>query len=336
MFDNLKIYKFIFYGLLISYLTACGGANEGKQETPQESLHKESETEATKPTEDATGENKPAETPTNAKDSTYGVVRHNLEAQKDRKFIRTGELRFQVKNVQKTTQSIEDLTIHYQGFITQSNLRSQLRNVLTTPLSADSLLETKYFVVENELILRIPNQKVDSLLRDLNQLIGYLDYRLVQANDVSLQMLAKDLRAQRHNQSEKRYIKAIDNQSKNQNLNDVTNAEDNLLNRQNEADENKIQKLNLDDQVNYATLKLLIYQRETLHREVIANYKNIESYRPSLATRLWDAVKQSWFIFEELVVLVANLWFVILLGIGVWLAYLKMSVKNTGQNSDKM
>ncbi|MCU0444202.1 MAG: DUF4349 domain-containing protein [Microscillaceae bacterium] len=317
---NINKPRFIFYALLIYFLSACHGGGEFKKESSTDLKQTQAATEETSPEASAKAEEK------SVADTTYGVARHNLDSQKNRQFVRTGEMRFQVKNVQKTTQNIEDLTIRYQGFIIQSNLRSQLKNTITTQLNVDSLLETKYFVVENELILRIPATKTDSLLRDLNSLIGFLDYRLLQASDVSLQVLAKDLRAQRYAQYEKRYTYAIDNKS--QKLGETTAAEDNLLNRQNEADDHKIQNLSLADQVSYATLKIFIYQRESLQSEVIANYQKIEDYRPSLGWRLGEAFKNSWLVVEEIIVFLAHLWFVLLI-LGVGLLVYQRWFKNT-------
>lgn len=305
----LKTYLFCF----ILFLTACNG---GRQEAPeQEQMHKQEKA----PTEESAADKTSPQPPINQADTTYGVSRHNL-GQTGRKFIRTGEMRFEVKNVQKATQSVEDLCIHYQGFITYSNIKSQVKSIQTFVIDADSLMELKTYGIESEIHLRVPNQKLDSLLRNLNSLIHFLDYRVVQAEDAGLKLLANELKNNRLQNYENRIVKAID--QKGQNLNDIQYASDNLLNRQNQADEGKIQNMYLEDQINYSTLKLFLYQKDSIKREVIENQAKFEKYQPSLTKRLAEAFMNGVYFLENLLVILANLW-VILLGslaaVFVWL-----------------
>jgi hypothetical protein len=306
--NNQSWLKKLILGLFLG-LTACNGGGESTMDKMSKAPTEESA--AVKPEADAT---KPLA------DTTYGVSRHNLD-QTGRKFIRTGEMRFEVKNVQKAIQTVEDLCIHYQGFITYSNTKSQIKHTQSYPLSADSLVEVKTYGIESEVHLRVPNQKLDSLLRNLNSLIHFLDYRLVQAEDASLKLMANELKNNRLQNYEKRVINAIDN--KGQNLNDIQYANDNLLNRQNQADENKIQNLFLEDQINYSTLKLFLYQRDNHQKEIIANPFDFEKYQPTLGQRLADGFMKGIKVLEEILVVVAHLWVIILGSILAWLVWIK-------------
>jgi len=46
----------------------------------------------------------------------------NTKTPEDRKFIRTADVRFKVKNVISATEQIEDMATSYGGFITYSDL----------------------------------------------------------------------------------------------------------------------------------------------------------------------------------------------------------------------
>jgi hypothetical protein len=255
----------------------------------------------------------------NIKDSTFYASKMNLDQQKGRKFIRTAEVKGKVKDVLKTTLQLEDITAQFKGFVTSTNLQSPVSYTETVSISADSLLEIKHYVMENHLVIRVPNEKLDSLMRKIGGLIEFLDYRVIKAEDVTLQLLANSMQQQRYNAFENRYTNAID--SKGRRLDETAGAEENLLNRQMQADQNKIQKLNIEDQIAYSTIQLIIYQRENVTREVFANYRDVSAYRPSLWKRIGDAFVNGWWALENIIVLFFEIWwFWIMLVLG-WFGF---------------
>ncbi len=232
--------------------------------------------------------------------------RSNLE-KTGRKFIRTADVKCKVKNVREATNQIEDLTARYGGFITQSNLQTQTSYINTSAISADSTLETKAYTVTNEITLRVPNAQMDSLLRGLNQLVDFLDYRVIRAEDATLTLLASQQQQKRLQDYEKRATQTIDRQGRK--LSETMNAEDDLLEKQRAMDEAQLQQQSLDDRVAYSTVQLQMYQRETFFREIIANPANVDEYRPNLVVRLWESLVDGWYILEEVIVFFARLWF---------------------------
>jgi hypothetical protein len=230
-----------------------------------------------------------------------------------RKFIRTADMKFKVKSVVKATTAIEDVTKQFEGFVTYTNLKSNIDYTTTIAVSADSSLETTYFTVSNSLILRVPNTKLDTTLRSIAVLIDYLDYRIIKADDVKLQLLENQMTQNRVSRHEQRLTKAIDTKGKK--LNETTNAEENLLNKQEQADDSKIANLSLQDRIAFSTINLTIYQRQAIKRDLISNNKNIEEYEPGFGAKFLNALKEGWDAFEALIVFLARLWALILLGI---------------------
>ena len=241
------------------------------------------------------------------------------EKDSTRRFIRTADMKFRVKSVIDATYDIENIAVRNGGFVSFTNLTSRVNNVSTQKISADSILETTYYIVKNSIILRVPNTKLDITLKEISQNIDYLDHRIIKADDVALQLLANDLAQKRAAKSEQRLANAIDNRGRK--LNETVDAEQLLTRQQERADNAKIANLTIEDQINFSTINLLIYQRQTLKREVLPNDKSIKEYEPSLWTKLVDAAKFGWDILAAILVFLVNIWGLFLIAILIFSAY---------------
>src|SRR5688572_25152250 len=110
-----------------------------------------------------------------------------------RKFVKTADMKFRVKSVIRSTYDIEDITHRFGGFVANTRLESKVDNVIPTPVSKDSTLETTYYTVVNTMLLRIPEAKMDSALREISPLVDYMDYRVIDVNDVHIQLIVDAL-----------------------------------------------------------------------------------------------------------------------------------------------
>ena len=243
----------------------------------------------------------------------------------NRKFVRTADVKFKVKNVAKSTYAIEDATTKFGGFVTYTNLQSNIHNEDRTKVSQDSTLVTTKYKVDNNITIRVPNTKMDTVIKTIAKQIHFLDYRIIKADDVSLQMLSNELAQKRSNLSEKRLANAID--SKGKKLNQVVDAEVTLDAKKEQNDASKLQNLSLQDQVNFSTLTLNIYQDESIKQEMVANEKSINAYRPNIGLQIWDSVKTGWFMLENIVSFVVVLWPFALIGFLGFLGYKKFLKK---------
>lgn len=234
-----------------------------------------------------------------------------------RQFIRTAEMRFRVKNVYEATQQIEDIASRFEGFVTYTNLSSEISHVSHVPVSEDSTLETTYYKVQNVMTLRVPSVKLDSTLRAVAAHIDFLNSRVITADDVALQLYANALSQKRNQYNQRRLESAIDRQGKK--LQETSKAEERLIDRQAQADQAMIANLSLRDQINYSTVKLEFYQRETFTRALLGNDKNIEAYEPGFGNKLLDALKEGWKALTSFVLFVTRLWAFLLLIAGGYL-----------------
>jgi hypothetical protein len=264
-----------------------------------------------------------ADSTSNAFISSTAAVENSKDT--THKFIRTADLKFKVKSVIKSTYTIEEIINRQGGFVTYTNLTSNIDNVTNTAVSADSSLETTYYTVSNSITLRVPNTRLDTTLKDISKNIDYLDYRIIKADDIALQILSNNLTQKRSAKNEQRLTDAIDKHGKK--LNETTVAEEVLLSKQEQADNARVSNLSLLDQINFSTINLSIYQRQTIKRELISNDKNIEAYEPGFGSKIFDALKFGWDILAAFLVFLVKLWGLFLFGIIAYFIYRKFGHK---------
>lgn len=237
----------------------------------------------------------------------------------NRKFVRTADLKFKVKNVAKSTYAIENIVSKNGGFVTFTNLKSNINEKSETKISQDSTLETTRFTVDNTITLRVPNTQLDTVLKSMVKEIAFLDSRQIKADDVALQLLSNKMTQKRLASHQKRLEKGID--SKGKKLNDITNAEDKVLERETEGDQTVLNNLSLEDQVNFSTVTLYLYQRESVLQEIVPNEKSINAYRPNIGLQIWDGLKTGWFMFEAIIAFVVQFWAIALLAALAFIGY---------------
>ncbi|OXG09709.1 uncharacterized protein DUF4349 [Flavobacterium araucananum] len=241
------------------------------------------------------------------------------------KFIRTADIKFKVKNVVRSTYAIENATQKFGGFVTYTNLQSSIHDQIKTKISQDSTLETTKYTVENNITIRVPNTQLDTVIKTIAKQIDFLDFRVIKADDVSLKLLSNQLLQKRSAATEKRVKKAIDTKGKK--INDVMEAENTLANQKEANDNRVIDNLSLQDQINFSTITLQLYQNETIKQEIMASEKDGNAYKPNLGLQVLDSFKSGWYIIEAVFVFIINLWPFILIGSGGFFIYKKYAKK---------
>ncbi|MCC9018975.1 DUF4349 domain-containing protein [Flavobacterium lipolyticum] len=237
------------------------------------------------------------------------------------KFIRTADIKFKVKNVVKSTYAIENTTQKFGGFVTYTSLQSTIRDQVKTKISPDSTLETTKYTVQNDITIRVPNTQLDTVIKIIAKQIDFLDFRLIKADDVSLKLLSNQLSQKRNTVTQKRVEKAIDTKGKK--INDVMEAENALANQKEANDNSIIENLSLEDQINFSTITLQLYQNETIKQEIMASEKDSDAYKPNLGIQIIDSLKNGWYILETIFVFLINLWPFLLIGFGGFFLYKK-------------
>lgn len=240
----------------------------------------------------------------------------SIDANKKRKFIRTADVKFKTNDVRKTTYSIEKITTSFGGFIIHNDLQSNIIKKVRKQISADSLVEITTFTVENNISLRVPNRFVDTLLRSLNQHIAYLDHRTLNADDVNLTILSNSMKIKRLNGFDD--INKTQNKKRKGDIIETSIAEGNRLDHQMQADDYKINNLDLEDKVNFSTITINLYQAEQISKTILPNPEKIKAYEPNIIFKIWDSIKIGWFVIETILVFLFKFWSIILLGLFIY------------------
>ncbi len=267
--------------------------------------------------------------PKNIISSDAAVEKNN---QPDRKFIRTADIKFKVKDVINTTTNIENICSNQAGFVIYTNLVSNVDEHTESSISSDSLLETTFYTVTNNMTLRVPNTKLDTTLKEIAKNIEYLDSRIIKADDVSIQILANNLTERRMTNNYSRLINDIEKNRKK--LAETGITEETAVNKQEQADNAKLNNLSLDDKIKFSTINLSIYQRQAVKRDVIYNEKNIDKFAIGFWKKLFESIKEGWNMLLAIIVYLSKWWGLFLAGVAIFLGikwYRKISAKQRPQ-----
>lgn len=237
-----------------------------------------------------------------------------------KKFVRTAEMRFRVKDTEYATLRIEDIALRNGGFVISSNLNTDVELRQTTPISRDSALETTRFTVRTQLVIRVPYRQLDTTLRSIGRLSDFLDLRHVSAEDVGLKMLEQELARLR----ESIYRTDLSNSEESKYSPKADRARDSRA----ATDQARIETLKLEDAIRFSTIRLDIYQLQQIRQTIVANTAVHIPQRP-FAARLGDALRSGSQVFTVLLLGIVHLWGVILLAVAGYFGWKIWRRRNT-------
>jgi hypothetical protein len=252
------------------------------------------------------------------------IEQPKLKADSNRAFVRTADLSFKVKDVKNATFDIERIVSEHNGYVTSSILESDVNYKNSLRVSKDSMLNIINYTVHNNIIMRIPNTELDKTLTEIAGLIDYLDYRKIKADDVTKEFQAAKLSENRFANHKKRLEKAIDGKGKK--LDQMVEAENELLVKQEWADNSKLNTMELAHDVSYSTVSINIYQKETTKKEAYAYTLPSEPYTPNFGSKFLTSVSDGASVFGEIILFFVKLWPIALLVTGI-IALIKLVLR---------
>ena len=114
----------------------------------------------------------------------------------------------------------------------------------------------------------------------------------------------------------------------------MTEAENDLLQKQAQADDAKLANLQILDEIKYSTVTLSLYQNQSIKYEVIAKEKEIKPYAIPFGTRFIDALKFGWNIIVEFFLLLINFWSIILIVVLAFWGVKEFRKRNSRRKSE--
>jgi len=227
------------------------------------------------------------------------------------KIIKTADMRFRVKDVQKTKEQLSQTIKAQGGAIAEFSIESAIQETDKVRLSTDSLKEITSYRTEGYLVAKVPSEKLDEFTNTIAKIAVFVNSSSMKMDDQSIIYLANKMKAQNRVVASNQIAQIPS--KKTDNIETSLALKDDYVDR-------KIDNMSIDARVKYSTITLNFYQDNTVKTMVVAN-DNLSDYRPAFANRLWLNIVNGWTIFMELILALSNLWMLFLLVIAGYLAF---------------
>ena len=225
---------------------------------------------------------------------------------KERKFVRTADAQFRVKDVYQSAIAIENIVANQGGFVVTNQIKADTDNVNRYRIGNAKLLELAEYTVRGNLSVRVPSDKTQDFLRALIAQIDFLDQRNFEARDVQFDLLRKQLEFLRSQEAQKQ-------------LGDLNTAPGGISDKaaiisgQNDAkasrDEAAVVQKEVEDRVAFSTIHLSLYQLSKVRKTEIDDVDAIaKASRPGFFSRLFSAVSVGWYGLLDIVIGLFAIW----------------------------
>lgn len=225
---------------------------------------------------------------------------------KDKQFIKTADVDMEVKDVYDATIKIESAVQELRGFVTNSNLTSNILEQNTYNTSDTEAIMVKKYKTENSMEVRVPTVNLGALLQKINDQKLFLNARIINAEDVTASIKYAELEQQR-----------IKNNAGN--INNLKNGKDKVnLSNDNDSEKN-IQALNnleRTDQIKYSTVKINLEEPAVKIAQIpIINSKNVDNqFKINFFYDLKNSFVEGFHFIQLFVIGLMKIWPFILIG----------------------
>ena len=237
-----------------------------------------------------------------------------------KKFIKTAQVNMEVKDVYQTTIGIEKHLKEMGGFVTKSELHSNIISEENFPINDNEAKLVREFGQVNDMEVRIPTIKLGEFLEFINKSNLFLHSRNINAEDVSANIMMANLEEKRMKETENNIQKIKNNAEK-------VNLADNNLSEQNNQ---KLATYNLSDNLKYSTVSLYLKEPSTrISTIAITNTKNFDNqYRYNFFYDVKNAIIKGFYLTQEIIVGLFTIWPLILI-IGISFYFWKRRKTNS-------
>lgn len=242
-----------------------------------------------------------------------------VQADPQRRFIRTAAAEFQVKDVYRTALAIEDEAAKQGGFTVDNDIQAQVQRVQSRAIGNGKRLELSEYRLQGELTVRVPSERTQGFLRAIAAQMEFLDRRTFSARDAQFELLRQQLAQQRAQDQQQELGDAVQAGGK---LGDKGDAIQARGEARSQRDEAVIAQKEFEDRIAFSTITLSLRQdvqvRTAERVDVDAVFRD---NGPSFFSRLGDALAVGWRAGQQVVVALAALWPVWLLAVAAVLGW---------------
>ncbi|PRB00794.1 hypothetical protein CQ046_17425 [Chryseobacterium sp. MYb7] len=224
---------------------------------------------------------------------------------KDKQFIKTADVNMEVKDVYNATIAIEKSVQDLGGFVTNSNLQSNVVSENTYNTSNEKAMLVKKYQTENRMQVRIPTEKLGELLTAINTNKLFLNSRSINAEDVTANIKYSELEGKRNQKTSENISKLKTNKDK-VTLDDKNMSEGNLQ---------KLSSMNMTDDLKYSTIDIYIKEPQLRIAEIaVTNTTSIDNkYKYNFIYDAKDGFVYGFYLIQRSIVALINVWPLVLI-----------------------
>ena len=228
---------------------------------------------------------------------------------KDKQFIKTADVNMEVKDVYDATISIEKSVQELGGFVTHSDLKSNVVSEETYNTSDEQAMLIKKYQSENAMQVRVPTEKLGELLTLINNKKLFLNARSINAEDVTANIKYSALEAQRNKKTTDNIAQMKVNKDK------VTMSDENMK----EGNSQQLESMNMTDMLKYSTVDIYIKEPKIRVAEIaVTNTQSIDDkYKFDFLYSAKSAFVEGYYLIQKIVVGLITVWPIVLIGIAV-------------------
>ena len=239
-----------------------------------------------------------------AKNPEQLVSTQQSALEQNRQLIKSAELKFEVNDVLKTTSTLEQQLLQYNGYIENKQIDYQVSDRSQHDRIAGTVDVYEKITPTVQLTVRIPNDQVTTFLNHLLPLMLNFNTQSYEAKRYELKLLEEKLNTA--------------NQS-----NSASNAVNNQL--------QQLTDLEVKDRLAYSTIRLEFFQQPKVRKSHDLNIHRIASLDSDpLLTRIAEAFKIGLSYFKETLIWLIQFWAFYIVIIAIWL--IRKAYKTRKQN----
>jgi hypothetical protein len=235
----------------------------------------------------------------------------------ERKIKRTADFHCKVQNVFSSVTTLEQLVKANGGIVQESNIENSGTETKTSYYKPDSLRQTQIYTTTALLTLRVPSQRLDSLINAIPGLTTFIESRRLRQSDVTYQYLANDLKNEANETHATATAMKLARKSK-----DAIDAGQYEADRKEQQIGRKIENLQLLDDVSYATITVAFSQPEQVFVQTIVNPEHITSL--PFNTQCRAAINTGLELVSAILVALISVWPLLLLSVAGLVIYLRI------------
>jgi hypothetical protein len=241
-----------------------------------------------------------------ASDSISSVAEMKV---KDKQFIKTADVNMEVKDVYNATIAIEKSVQELGGFVTNSNLQSNVVSENTYNTSDEEAMLIKKYQTENTMQVRIPTEKLGELLTAINTNKLFLNSRSINAEDVTANIKYSELEGKRNQKTSENISKLKTNKDK------VTLDDENMS----EGNLQKLSSMNMTDDLKYSTIDIYIKEPQLRIAEIaVTNTTSIDNkYKYNFIYDAKDGFVYGFYLIQRIIVGLINVWPLVLIAAAI-------------------